>query len=651
VTKTRVALTDALKQEFQKDLELFKQFLLLLNDSSPIRNVELMWKEENEVLDPKKLKFKSRVGTADALVQLEPAGSLNAKRSAPSTLFCDLVNGFGAHEEGTCAKSDMPAKKRCESTGCSQIYSCHVGLTDIAVPVQCDDEYLGTLFSGQVLTSPPTKEGFRFVRESLANQTHIKMASLEAAYYLVPVVEQGQVAQMVRTLELFARYIANSWKRMKIMSEYQRSRDRELALDRKELASILLSGEIGNRNELKAFAERIGLENVPDHVVVLQLAHSGSDADSRERFGQQTTLNRETHLIEDMCQAWPNLLATVVRPGELCVFTGYEARNAGHERISLQELANSLAAAAGEHSAGLARIGVSAAHRQPEELVHAYQEACVALHSGSGQICFFNDPVSSNRKPIETLERMVKEIQKGSDSSAAIQEFLAQAMRTNHSPQGVQQSRAYLTWAIEHLALEVVCVGVDPHSFRSAKEQALSGVLNAPSPFSSSEAFRRFAKILEQTVASAFTQREEKIVHTISRLVEERGIAHVKIKELGESLRLSTGHLSRVFRRTTGITLEEFLIRHRVELSKRALLDPRLNVAEVADRCGFCNPAYFASVFKKYVKCTPRQFARQPHASESLAGQPHLARNNAHAPSVSRKALAGPRTGRGAGVV
>lgn len=61
-----------MKREFQKDLELFKHFLLLLNNTSPIRNVELMWHEEGEELDPLKAKFKSRVGTGDALVQLLP---------------------------------------------------------------------------------------------------------------------------------------------------------------------------------------------------------------------------------------------------------------------------------------------------------------------------------------------------------------------------------------------------------------------------------------------------------------------------------------------------------------------------------------------------------------------------------------------------
>jgi AraC-like DNA-binding protein/ligand-binding sensor protein len=620
VKKSRIPLSGALKQEFQKDLELFKHLLLLINNAGPIRNVELMWNEEDEVLDPLKPKFKSRVGTEDAVVQLQPAGSIGANRNSPSTLFCDMVHGFGAHEEKTCAKSDVPAKKRCQQTGCAQVYSCHVGLTDIAVPVICDDQYLGTLFSGQVLTHSPTMEGFRLVREALGNQPHINFASLEAAYYRVPVVDQAHVADMVRVLELFARYIANSWKRLKIMSEYQRSCDRELALDRKELAAILLSGEVGNRDELKTFVRRAGLQSVPNRVMVMQVTNHGSASESREQFGEHRTLNRVSHFIEDLCQGCANTLAMVVRPGELCIFTIHEARNAGHERISLHEMANSLLATATSHAGVVARIGISAPHARPEELVHAYQEACVALLCGSASVCFFNDPASSHMRPVEALERMVKEIKFGNDPTPAVREFLSHVMPSDHSLLRTQQSRAYLTWAIEHLSLEIASVGVDPQSIKAAKEQAVSGVLNAPSAFSSCEALRRFAKLLGQYVASTFTQREQKIVNAIYGLVEERGIARVKMKELSEALHLSTGHIGRVFRRTVGMTLEEFLIRKRVELSKRTLLDPRLNVAEVAELCGFCNPSYFASVFKKYVKCTPRQFATQPHPSDSLAG-------------------------------
>ena len=105
--KHETALSASLKQEFRKDLELFKYFLLLLNNSSPIRNVELMWVDD---LEPSKSVHKERVNTGDALVQLQVNGGASSNRNSPSTLFCDLVSGFGFHEEGTCARSDVPAK-------------------------------------------------------------------------------------------------------------------------------------------------------------------------------------------------------------------------------------------------------------------------------------------------------------------------------------------------------------------------------------------------------------------------------------------------------------------------------------------------------------------------------------------------------------
>lgn len=388
VKKSRVILNGTLKQEFQKDLELFKHFLLMVNKSGPIRNVELMWKEENEELEPSKDRYKSRVGTEDALVELQPAGSIPGKRNSPSSLFCDLVHGYGTHEEGTCAKSDVPAKRRCEQTGCSQVYSCHVGLTDIAVPVICDEEYLGTLFSGQVLTHAPTPEGFRFVRENLAGQSHINMKSLETAYYRVPVVDQTQVAEMVRVLELFARYLVNSWKRLKIMGDYQRTHDRELALNRKELASILLSGELGDGQELNAFARRSGMQCLPNRVMVMQIAQMGENSEKPQKLSERMTLNRMSHLVEDNCQNWANTLSMMVRPGEVCIFTSHESRNAAHERISLQEMAQSMLNSIREQAGVTARIGISAAHRQPVELMHAYLEACAALDSDSVSITF-----------------------------------------------------------------------------------------------------------------------------------------------------------------------------------------------------------------------------------------------------------------------
>lgn len=606
-------LSAALRREFQKDLELFKHFLLLLNNTSPIRNVELMWHEEQEELEPEKEKFRSRVGTVDALVQIQPAAS-PGNRNSPSTLFCDLVHGFGAHEEETCARSDVPAKQRCRMTGCSQVYSCHVGLTDIAVPVLCDDQYLGTLFSGQILTSPPTAKGFRVVLEALKGQPHIDLQSLESAYYQVPVVSQAQVAETVHILELFARYISNSWKRLRMIGEYQRSHDRELSLDRKELASILLSGDVGDPQEVRSLSRRAGLPRLPVRVLVLQIGNLTPDSLSSSRAPM--TLNRLSHVMEDFCQTLPNCLATVIRPGEVCLFTSQEGRNPNHHRLSLEEMTRSVLGKLGSLARVTGRVGISSEHRHPAQLLKAYQEASAALDSNDGSVVFFGDRKPHKEQAPEVMARLIKALRSGSSISGAMHEFLALVMPKDRTPADIQQSRALLTWAIEHLALETAGIGLDATQIAIAKEQAITSLLHAPSPFSASEAFRRFADLVSGQMASAFDRREHKIVLAVTRAIEQHGAAQVTIQQLAAAVHLSCGHLSRVFRRTTGITLEQFLIRQRVELAKQALLDPRLNVAEVAERCGFCNPAYFASVFRKYVSCTPREFARQPHRWE-----------------------------------
>src|SRR5207302_9792894 len=162
---------------------------------------------------------------------------------------------------------------------------------------------------------------------------------------------------------------------------------------------------------------------------------------------------------------------------------------------------------------------------------------------------------------------------------------------------------------------------IDGVQIQMAKQKATSSVLHAPSPFAAGEAFRRFADLISEQMACAFSQREHKSCSCRQPSGESRGAAHISIQNLADEVHLSCGHLSRVFRKTTGMTLEQYLIQ-RVELAKRALLDPRLNVAEVAERCGFCNPAYFASVFKKHVKCMPGEFASQPHRWEPAVTSP-----------------------------
>lgn len=611
----KTLLSETLKQDFQKDLELFKYFLLLLNNSSPIRNVELMWVDE---LDSQKSAFKERLNTHDALVQLEPAVG---NRNSPSTLFCDLVHGFGEHEKETCAKSDGPAMQRCRATECTQVYPCHVGLTDIAVPVISDGEYLGTLYSGQVLLSPPTPDHFAQIQRSLSGMQHIDFAQLELAYNDVPVVTHAQLSETTRVLELFARYIANSWKRLQIMSDLQRVHSRELALNRKELSAMLLSGHISDIQHLNLLVKQIGLRRVPDHLIVLRVR---PETVRTPPISHQITLSRLSHVIEDFCQNWPSALTAPGSSGEIYIFSTADCRNAGHHRVSVQEKCEAMLSILRQRGFSGARLGIGTRAGEPKEFLRLYHEACTALNSQSGAICFFEENGLSAPRPTQSLALVTKTLRQGGNVDAAVRRFLAHTISGDSGPDQLSQTRALLTWAVEHLALEVVSMGIETRVLGACKERVVGEIIGNATPYECCEAVRGFASYLEEQVSTSFAHREKKVVLAVARLVERRGAAGVTIQNLADALHLSPGHLSRVYSRVTGTTLEEYLIRQRIELAKRLLLDPRLNVAEVADRCGFCNPAYFASVFKKYVQCTPRQFANNPSMwmpTEPLGGE------------------------------
>jgi AraC-like DNA-binding protein/ligand-binding sensor protein len=632
--KQKSVLSETLKQEFKKDLELFEYFLVLLNSSSPIRNVELMWADDLELFDPAQ---RPRVNTGDALVQLQVNGATPPGRTSPSpsTHFCDLVHGFGAHEKQTCARSDEPAKERCRATGHSQVYPCHVGLTDIAVPVICEGHYLGTLFSGQVLTEAPTPAGFARVRDALMGQPHIDLARLEEAYYGVPVVTTAQLAEMVRMMEVFARYLSNAWKRLEIMREFQQMRARELALDRRELAEMLLSGQIsGEMNNdkqdslesLRHLARNVGLERLPDRVLLLRLRDPAEHADrmvaapwssgliAPDGVGNQLTLARAAHMIEDRCESWTNTVATVVSPGVMCIFTAQKARTANHERMLLDEMAQALLRTARAQGLMGARVGISAHHLQPTELLRAYHEAASALDSGHSTVNWFEALPERQQQPAQALAHVLKALQAAEPSAiaAALREFLAAAAPTAPTLSQLQQTRGLLTWACEHLTREISALGIGAEPLNSAREYAVQIIIGSSNSMAMAEAFRQFVERLRQQAVQLFSQREQKIVSETQRLVHEIGPDKATIHAISRNLKLSAGHLGRLYSRTAGHTLEEFLIRQKLEMSKRLLLDPRLHVAEVADRCGFCNPAYFASVFKKHMHCTPRAYARQP---------------------------------------
>lgn len=81
---------------------------------------------------------------------------------------------------------------------------------------------------------------------------------------------------------------------------------------------------------------------------------------------------------------------------------------------------------------------------------------------------------------------------------------------------------------------------------------------------------------------------------------------------LVETMRRSYYHLSRVFTSTTGLTIEKYFIRLRMEKAKELIIQDELSLGEIAMRLGYSSQQIFSTQFKKETGKTPSEYKIEP---------------------------------------
>jgi YesN/AraC family two-component response regulator len=77
---------------------------------------------------------------------------------------------------------------------------------------------------------------------------------------------------------------------------------------------------------------------------------------------------------------------------------------------------------------------------------------------------------------------------------------------------------------------------------------------------------------------------------------------------LSEKLNHDYTYLANIFSADQGITIEHFLIKHRIEQVKELLLYDELNITEIAYKMHYPNVAHLSSQFKKTTGLTPSEY-------------------------------------------
>ena len=103
----------------------------------------------------------------------------------------------------------------------------------------------------------------------------------------------------------------------------------------------------------------------------------------------------------------------------------------------------------------------------------------------------------------------------------------------------------------------------------------------------------------------------------------------VLVADLSALVRCSEAHFSRLFKRTFGETPYAFVVKRRVELAARRMLDTEISLSDIALSCGFADQAHLTKCFRHLMQNTPSAWrrarraegARTPDLTERSSGE------------------------------
>lgn len=107
-----------------------------------------------------------------------------------------------------------------------------------------------------------------------------------------------------------------------------------------------------------------------------------------------------------------------------------------------------------------------------------------------------------------------------------------------------------------------------------------------------------------------FSGKEEKddIYTSLLSYITTNHNTRITMKDLSKKFNCSVSTLSHIFKKRSGVSISEYIENLRLDEARWLLKQNSYTVTEISDSLGFCNPAYFSSVFKKKFGVSPRRY-------------------------------------------
>ena len=118
---------------------------------------------------------------------------------------------------------------------------------------------------------------------------------------------------------------------------------------------------------------------------------------------------------------------------------------------------------------------------------------------------------------------------------------------------------------------------------------------------------------------SEISNREDEFVRKLTAYISDNiSVSTLKVEDMAAYMAVSTSTLARLTKSIMGITPGEFLSKARIRKAMGYLKSDRsLQIAEIAQLCGYSDPKYFSRCFKADCGMSPSQFRNSEIKSDT----------------------------------
>ena len=116
---------------------------------------------------------------------------------------------------------------------------------------------------------------------------------------------------------------------------------------------------------------------------------------------------------------------------------------------------------------------------------------------------------------------------------------------------------------------------------------------------------------------ATITDNSKSAVEIIQNFLDTHYAEDIQRNDLSDIVFVSPDHLSRLFKKETGLSLMQYVTKKRITAACSLLAESRMPINRVALQVGYGNFAYFSKIFREITGMTPMNYRKQSQAADS----------------------------------